>query len=120
KQHVQDGRAMRLLALRDLTERRRAENAMARAHRGLESFSYSVAHDLRSPLRAVNGFSSILLEDHAAQLDSEGKQLLRRISEAAQTMGQLIDALLDLARIGRDELRREPVDLSMHAAAALE
>ncbi len=120
KHHQLEGRAMRLLALRDLTERRRAENAMARAHRGLESFSYSVAHDLRSPLRAVNGFSRVLLDDHSAQLDADGKHLLEGIANASQKMGHLIDALLELARIGRRELKRETVELSREAAAVAE
>jgi DNA-binding response OmpR family regulator len=78
----------------------------------LEAFSYSVSHDLRAPLRSIDGFAQALLEDHAAQLDATGKDHLARVRAAAQRMGQLIDDLLELSRIGRAEMRRERVDLS--------
>jgi signal transduction histidine kinase len=104
---------------RELGERKRAQAEMARANRELESFSYSVAHDLRTPLRAMGGFSEVLLEDHAQRLDDEAKGHLQRIVDAADTMGKLIDALLGLARLTRKELRREPVDLSALARAVV-
>lgn len=78
----------------------------------LEAFSYSVSHDLRAPLRSIDGFSQALLEDHAASLDREGLDYLRRVRAAAQRMGDLIDDLLQLSRVGRAPLRRERVDLS--------
>ncbi len=87
------------------------------ANRELESFSYSVSHDLRAPLRAIDGFSQALLEDYADRLDGEGKDHLRRVRAAAQRMAGLIDALLTLARVTRAEMRREPVDLSALARA---
>jgi PAS domain S-box-containing protein len=103
---------------RDISERKRAEAALARAkeatdaaNRELEAFSYSVAHDLRAPLRGIDGFSQALLEDCSAKLDEDGQRYLRRVRESAQHMGQLIEGLLSLARITRRDIRREPVDL---------
>jgi signal transduction histidine kinase len=88
----------------------------------LESFSYSVSHDLRSPLRSMDGFSMALLEDYGDQLDEEARDSLQRIRAASQRMGRLIDELLGLARVTRAELRIQEVDLSAMAremAAAL-
>ncbi|HLH93876.1 MAG TPA: response regulator [Xanthobacteraceae bacterium] len=78
----------------------------------LESFSYSVAHDLRAPLRSIDGFGLILLEDYADKLDDEGKKYLAYVRESAQQMARLIDDLLALSRVTRAELRRAPVDIS--------
>lgn len=78
----------------------------------LEAFSYSVAHDLRAPLRSVDGFSLALLEDYADKLDDEGRQYLRHVRESAQQMGELIDDLLSLSRVTRSEFQREEVDLT--------
>jgi PAS domain S-box-containing protein len=112
---------------RDITDRKRAEEAVARAkeatdaaNRELEAFSYSVAHDLRTPLRSIDGFSQALLEDYEAKLDEDGQRYLRRLRESAQHMAQLIEGLLSLARITRSDLRREPVDLSALARATAE
>lgn len=82
------------------------------ANKELEAFSYSVSHDLRAPLRHINGFSQALLEDYADQLDDVGKGYLREVRGASQEMAQLIDDLLQLARVTRSDLRREPVNLS--------
>jgi signal transduction histidine kinase len=100
-------------------ERAQAEAALALSNRELEAFSYSVAHDLRAPLRGINGFSRTLLEDFSDKLDEEAKDYLQRIAAAAQRMGQLIDALLTLSRVSRAELRREPIDLSRLADAVV-
>jgi light-regulated signal transduction histidine kinase (bacteriophytochrome) len=81
----------------------------------LESFSYSVSHDLRAPLRAIEGYSAILGSDYAERLDDEAKELLRRVRAAVHRMGQLIDDLLTLSRVSRKELERRPVDLSQLA-----
>ena len=104
---------------RDITDRRRAEEALARANevaeaasRELETFSYSVAHDLRAPLRGMNGFAQVLLEDYGDKLDAEGRDCLQEIHGNAQKMGGLIDALLSLSRVARSDWRPERIDLS--------
>jgi two-component system NtrC family sensor kinase len=93
-----------------------AKNAqLQELNKELEAFSYSVSHDLRAPLRAISGFSEILMSDHAAQLDPQGLEHLHRVRDGANRMGQLIDDLLALSRVGRAELRRVRVDLSAEA-----
>ncbi|HSW71009.1 MAG TPA: response regulator, partial [Gammaproteobacteria bacterium] len=93
---------MRTTLLRDL----------AASNRELESFSYSVSHDLRAPLRNINGLSEILLEEYSDKLDEQGKKYLKRIRLASKRMGQIIDDLLRLAKIAHSELRRETINLS--------
>ncbi len=88
------------------------------ANRELETFSYSVSHDLRAPLRTLDGFSRILLEDYATKLDAEAHEHLQRIRAASQRMGELIDSLLKLSHVTRSSLRRGPVNLSLIAQAA--
>ncbi len=83
----------------------------------LEAFSYSVSHDLRAPLRGIDGFSLALLEEYHDQLDPKARDYLARVRKAAQRMGTLIDDLLDLSRVGRTELRREVVDVTALARA---
>ena len=78
----------------------------------LKAFSYSVSHDLRAPLRSMDGFSLVLLEDCGYQLDANGKDALQRIRLASQRTGQLIDDLLRLSEVGRAQLKREQIDLS--------
>jgi signal transduction histidine kinase len=86
--------------------------ALEAANQELEAFSYSVSHDLRAPLRTIDGFSQLLLSEHAGQLDAEGQHFLERIRTATQRMAMLIDDLLYLARITRVQLRWAPIDLS--------
>ena len=78
----------------------------------VEAFNYSVSHDLRAPLRPLDGFSKVLLEDYGDKLDDRGRDYLTRIRAAAGRMGQLIDDLLELSRVSRTDLRRRPLDLS--------
>ena len=113
-------------AIRDVTERKKAGEIVARAkeaaetaNRELEAFSYSVAHDLRAPLRGIDGFSLALLEDHADPLDADGREHLKRVRTAAQFMAQLIENLLMLAQLTQSELRHERVDLSRLAHATV-
>src|SRR5881398_1307881 len=94
--------------------RRNAAELLA-ANTELDAFAYSVSHDLRAPLRSIDGFSQVLLEDYAAQLDEAGRDSLRRVRAATQRMGTLIDDLLKLARVTRVEMRTEFVDLSVMA-----
>jgi light-regulated signal transduction histidine kinase (bacteriophytochrome) len=96
-----------------------AKTAAEVANQELEAFSYSVAHDLRAPLRGIDGFSQALLDDCADKLDDEGKQHLRFVRESAQQMAQLIDDLLTLSRVTRGEMARAPVDLTGLVRAAL-
>jgi PAS domain S-box-containing protein len=104
---------------RDITEQRRAEAALAyakdaaeAANRELEAFSYSVAHDLRAPLRGMNGFAQVLVDTYKDKLDAEAQDWLQEILLNARKMADLIDGLLSLARVTRSGLRRERVDLS--------
>ncbi len=85
----------------------------------LESFSYSVSHDLRAPLRAIDGFSQALLEDYGDRLDEEGRDYLQRVRAGAQRMAELIDDLLDLSRVNRSEMKPKWVDLSEIAAEVI-
>src|SRR6185295_14630174 len=82
------------------------------ANRELDAFAYSVSHDLKAPLRAIDGFSAILVKDYSDKLDAKGREHLNRVSAASQRMGQLIEDLLRLSRVSRGDLRRDPVDLS--------
>lgn len=115
----------------DITERKMAEKRIQEVVRQrtaqleatnqeLEAFSYSVSHDLRSPLRSIHGFSQALMEDYADHLDDIGKDYLNRVSSASVRMGRLIDDLLALSRISRQEISFEPVDVTALAAHVAE
>jgi light-regulated signal transduction histidine kinase (bacteriophytochrome) len=103
----------------EVAERERAEKALRHANaatetanKELEAFSYSVAHDLRAPLRSIDGFSQALMEDCGEHISEEGKTYLGYVRESAQHMAKLIDDLLSLSRLGRTELHRTRIDLA--------
>ena len=111
---------------RDITEEKRANRELERAmkevnvmNKELESFSYSVSHDLRAPLRALNGYSQMLEEDFQQVLDEEGRRWLANIRSNARRMGMLIDDLLAFSRMGRKELQKTPVDMKEIVAEVL-
>jgi PAS domain S-box-containing protein len=104
---------------RDVTERKRADDALRErtaeveaANKELEGFTYSVSHDLRSPLRAIDGFCKILMTEHAPGLDGEPRRYLERVSENTRKMGRLIDDLLHFSRLGRQAMDKHPVDMN--------
>ncbi|MDZ7654957.1 MAG: MASE3 domain-containing protein [Sulfurimicrobium sp.] len=90
------------------------------ANTELEAFGYSVSHDLRAPLRSIDGFSQVLLKNHSEQLDAKGKDYLARVRRASQRMGELIDDMLYLSRVTRSEMHMEAVDLSRMAGQVAE
>ena len=105
-------------AARDITERKhlnqmlQEKNAeLETANKELEAFSYSVSHDLRTPLRAVDGFSQMLLKNHSGRLDEEGKRLLNVVRDNTKKMGQLIDDILAFTRVGQLEIKTSEVDM---------
>jgi len=105
----------------ELEERVRRRTAqLETANQELEAFSYSASHDLRSPLTVIDSFSGRLLERSGEHLDERGRHYLNRIRFNAHLMGQLIDSLLKLAHVSRVKLERQPVDLGLMAATALE
>jgi len=120
------GKTVKLLGTaQDVTERRLADQAIVKlneelqkrveeaadANKELEGFSYSVSHDLRAPLRAIHGYSRMLMEDYADRVDGDGRRFLEVISANTRRMGQLIDDLLDFSRLGRKALVMSPVDM---------
>ncbi len=120
------GKAARMLGIvQDITERQEAlelveertvelqiiNKKLEETHRELASFSYSVSHDLRAPLRAIDGFSHMLLEDYANEIDPDGKRKLKRISSSTQQMGQLVDGLLAFIRLGQREMKISHIDM---------
>jgi light-regulated signal transduction histidine kinase (bacteriophytochrome) len=106
---------------RQLAETRAAfVEELERKNGELEAFSYSVSHDLRAPLRSIDGFSQLLLEDCAATLSDKGQDYLKRVRASAQRMGNLIDDLLQLSRVGRAAIHRDRIDLSAIANAVIE
>lgn len=100
-------------------ELRRHAELLESSNRELESFCYSVSHDLRAPLRAINGFTRLLEEQYSSRLDGEGPRYLRTICNASERMGRLIDDLLEFSRIGRQMLERESTDMGIVVSNAI-
>ena len=130
---VSPGSTRRHTAVRDITERKKSEAHLIKLNedmaarnlelenlnKELESFIYSVSHDLRAPIRTMSGFANIIMEDYADKLDEEGKSHLLRIQAGSKKMAQLIEDLLRLSRITRQEMERTETDLSSKASAAV-
>lgn len=112
-----DQRADQVRSLNELLEKRVKERTreLETINHELEAFSYSVSHDLRAPLRTIDGFSLALEEDYKGAVDATGRDYIRRVRSGVQRMGQLIDALLQLSRITRAEITREHFDMSQLA-----
>ena len=113
--------------LRDITDRKLALEEASRmatqleaANKELEAFSYSVSHDLRAPLRAIDGYGRILVEDYTERLDDEGRRVLAVISSETRRMGQLIDDLLAFSRLGRQKLEMSEINMTTLAQAVFE
>ena len=105
---------MQEVALYELNKNLKDKNEeLKHINQELESFSYSVSHDLRAPLRSINGFSEILRKNYEEQLDDNGKRYLVTIRDNALRMGELIDCLLNFSRLGRKELNKTDVDMNM-------
>jgi PAS domain S-box-containing protein len=107
-----DAQPVYLCSVVDNTERRKAELETKRAYKELESFSYSVSHDLRAPLRSINGYGQILIEDYGDKLDDEGRRVASVIINNGKRMGQLIDDLLDFSRMSRKEISSSSIDMN--------
>ena len=127
----EQGKPYQYVAIRaDITQRKQAEEEIMILNEELEkrvrerteemeSFSYSVSHDLRAPLRAINGYANILEEDYNDRLDEEGKRLLKEVQQNARKMGVLIDDLLAFSRLGRKEIERSTIDMNRLAKQAI-
>lgn len=127
----EQGKPYQYVAIRaDITQRKQAEEEIMILNEELEkrvrerteemeSFSYSVSHDLRAPLRAINGYANILEEDYNDRLDEEGKRLLKEVQQNARKMGVLIDDLLAFSRLGRKEIERSAIDMNRLAKQAI-
>ncbi|HTL81111.1 MAG TPA: ATP-binding protein, partial [Bacteroidia bacterium] len=116
-------RAQSVIELMNLNLERKVEERtkeLERANKELESFSYSISHDLRAPLRAIDGYTRIFMEDHAANADDEGKRLLKVIIDSTARMAHLIDDLLSFSRTGKQEMVKVKLNMNQIAHAITE
>ena len=104
-------------AIRDVTQQRQARDDLRRTNQNLQSFSYSLAHDLRTPLRSLAGFSTLLIEDYGDTLGADGRGYAQRIEAASEHMGRILDDLLHLSDISRAKISFQQVDLGAEATA---
>ncbi|MGZ3883913.1 MAG: PAS domain-containing sensor histidine kinase [Bacteroidia bacterium] len=116
-----------IVLINEITRRKKAENEIRRANldldaanKELEAFTYSVSHDLRAPLRAIHGYTNILAEDFQDKLTDEGRMMMRGVLSNTKKMGQLIDDLLSLSRLGKKELQKKPVDMNLVVKSVIE
>ncbi|MGV3630406.1 MAG: ATP-binding protein [Bacteroidota bacterium] len=107
-----NGEKHMLSIIYDITKRKKAEEQLALVNKELEAFSYSISHDLRAPLRAVNGYAEMLLEDYGPNMDEEANRILNNIKHYAEKMGTLIDDLLTFSRLGRKEIQKQKIDMN--------
>ncbi len=107
-----EGREAILNIARDISERKRMERELKRTNKNLKDYTYAVSHDLKEPLRGVSTFTSFLLEDYTSQLDEEGKEYLLRMRNTVNRMGDLIEDLLTLSRVGRKHVEFSKVNLN--------
>jgi PAS domain S-box-containing protein len=114
-----NGKKCFLTAAIDITTRKEIEEKLVMVNKELEAFSYSVSHDLRAPLRAVNGYAKMLEQEYSASFDEEGRRLLTIVQKNAQKMGALIDDLLRFARLGRNEIQKSPLQMVALTESAL-
>ena len=104
-------------AIRDVTQQRQARDDLRRTNENLQQLSYSIAHDLRTPLRSLAGFSAALIEDYADILGEDGRNYAQRIVAASEHMGHILDDLMHLSQVSRTEISLQPVNLGAEAAA---
>lgn len=107
-----DGKMCYVYGLVDITERKKIEEKLKEVNKELDSFTYSVSHDLRAPLRAISGYAKILNEDYSSVIDAEGRRVVNVISNNAKKMGQLIDDLLAFSRLGRQSIVSVRIDMT--------
>ncbi len=117
---VENGNPIYLVGISaDITEQKKHQDAILQLNKELESFSYSVSHDLRTPLRAITGYAQILEEDYSKVINDEGRRLLKIISGNAEKMGMLIDDLLRFSRLGKKELQKKETDMAALTEASI-
>ena len=110
----ENGESIYLMGIsEDITEKKKQEDSIKQLNKELESFSYSISHDLRAPLRAISGYAAMLEEDYSPVIDDEGKRLLQILKYNAEKMGKLIDDLLAFSKLGRKDIQKKTIDMNV-------